>query len=97
MEAKIVEGIFKGTKGAVKRNSNGKEYMWCTVNIDGKDFPAMMYEKSLNCTTVGDAVKAELREVGEVVMITVFNPSLLSTTPLPTVEDFAYLFVKMDV
>ena len=97
MEAKIVDGIFKGTKGAVKTNSNGKEYMWCTVNIGGKDFPAMMYEKSLNCTAVGDAVKAELREVGEVVMINVWNPTLVSTTPLPTVEDFAYLFVKMDV
>lgn len=95
MEAKTVEAIFQGTYGTIKQNSNGKEYSWCNVEIAGKVFPAMMYGKSLNCTAVGDTIKADLREVGDVVMITAYNPSLIADRPLPTVKDFADLFAKI--
>lgn len=95
MEAVTTTGIFKGTKGALKVNNgpNRKSYMWATVEIDGVSHPCIIYEKSIGCTKSGDKVNCDLDpQPSGVVFITVWNPTLLVSTPLPTVADFAYLF-----
>jgi len=91
--------VFKGTKGSLKTNSNGKPYMWCTVSIAGKDFPAMIYGKSLDITIEGETINADIQQLpgSDTVQITAWNPSLMSDTPLPTVKDFAKLFAKIGV
>jgi hypothetical protein len=99
MEAKTTTGIFRGTKGALKVNNgpNKKSYMWATVDINGVNHPCMIYEKSISCTKSGDKVNCDLRPQPDgVVFITVWNPELLVSTPLPTVADFANLF-EMDL
>jgi hypothetical protein len=88
----VVDCILVAFKGDVKQNSNGKNYRWCTVAINGKNHPAMIYEKSYDITAEGETIKAELAPVGDVVMITAFNPAVAGGTPLPTKADFADLF-----
>ena len=86
---------FIKTKGSVKQNSNGKNYMWCDVEINGSVFPAMIYEKSLDLVAEGEEINADLRQLpdSDIVQITAWHPDLAtSSTPLPTVADFEALF-----
>lgn len=88
----IVDCILVAYKGVVKQNSNGTNYKWCTVAINGKNYPAMMYEKSYTSTAEGETIKAELTPVGDVIIPTAFNPAVAGGTPLATKADFAEFF-----
>ena len=80
MEKKTVECTLVAFKGEVKANSNGKLYRWCNVSINGKLWPAMIYESSYKITAEGETIKADLAPVGDVVMITAYNPAVTAST-----------------
>jgi hypothetical protein len=98
---KSTVGTFVKTYGPLKQNSNGTTYSWCYVNILGKQFPAMIYNKSIDLAMEGEELNVDIRLIpgskgadgNEVPQLTAWHPSLLQdSTPLPTVADFEALF-----
>ena len=57
METVKTQGILKSVASVAKANSNGTMFRRCTVEINGKEHPAKIWEKSFqNGVTVGQNI-----------------------------------------
>lgn len=91
------QGILKSVSNTVKELNTEKrtQFRTCVVEINGKDYPAKIWEKSFqNGVTIGNTYTIECQEDGELVWLTVLNGTQLN---LATKADLAHLFANITV
>lgn len=95
METVKTQGILKSVANVAKANSNGTMFRKCTVEINGTEYFAKIWEKSFqNGVTMGDAYTVEIQMDGENYWLTVLNGS---SATVATAADFAHLFSGLTV
>ena len=95
MENVKTQGILKSVAGATKANSNGTMFRSCTVEINGKEHFAKIWEKSFqNGVTINSEYTVEIQFDGENYWLTVLNGT---TATVATAADFAHLFAGITI
>lgn len=95
METQKTQGTLKSIASTIKTNVNGTEFRQCTVEIDGVDYFAKIWEKSVqNGVKIGDSYTVEMQLDGDTVWLTVLNGS---SAKIATATDFAHLFANVTV
>ena len=97
MENVKTQGILKSVGNVVKEVNNEKrtQFRTCTVDINGKEYFAKIWEKSFqNGVKVGDEYTVEMQLDGDQVWITVLNGT---SAAIATPADFAHLFAGITI